>query len=172
MIIDFADAEGPEWVVVNDGVMGGVSQSRVRRASEETAVFEGTLSLENNGGFASVRALVGTLDLSSEAGLEIRVRGDGRRYQLRLRTEDRFDGAAYRAEFQPGEDWQTIRIPFDAFEPVFRGRILKDAPPLDTENIEQLGIMLADKRAGPFALEIRWIGAYTGDPPDPERADP
>jgi monofunctional biosynthetic peptidoglycan transglycosylase len=163
-LIDFSDADRGEWFAVNDGVMGGVSRSDIRRTDEGTGMFAGMLSLENNGGFASVRVLVDQHDLSVYTSLEIRARGDGRTYQLRLRTGDGFDGIAYRAHFETrvGE-WATTRIPFDQFLPTFRGRILNDAPPLDTSHIRQLGFMLADKKAGAFSLEIDFVRAWKSD---------
>jgi len=160
-ILDFSDADRSEWHVVNDGVMGGVSQSEIRRTDHGTGVFSGVLSLENNGGFASVRAAVGPRDLSACKGLEVRVRGDGRTYQLRLRTDDRFDGVAYRAHFETrAGEWITVRIPFGQFLPAFRGRTLVDAPPLDRSRIHQVAFMLADKKPGPFALEIDFLRAW------------
>lgn len=152
-LIDFSKDSRVEWYVVNDGVMGGMSQSAIRRTEQGTGVFEGELSLENNGGFASVRALIETRDLSAAEGLEIRVHGDGRSYQLRLRTDGRMDGIAYRAEFATEEGrWITIRLPFEEFLPTFRGRVLDDVPALDTTRIEQVSFLLADKNPGRFYL--------------------
>jgi len=160
-LIDFKDGANVEWYVVNDGVMGGLSQSAIRLTDQGTGVFEGDLSLENNGGFASVRALLGSRDLSAMTGLEIRVRGDGRTYQLRLRNDGRMDGIAYRAEFATEEDrWVTVRLLFDAFLPTFRGRILDDVPALDTARIAQLSFLLADKKPGRFTLEIGHVRAW------------
>merc|ERR1712130_903831 len=42
------------WKIVNDDVMGGVSQG-ASRAAKNVMVFEGNVSLENNGGFSSVQ---------------------------------------------------------------------------------------------------------------------
>lgn len=167
-IIDFSDTDTSEWRVINDGVMGGKSQSSIRRTGRRTAVFAGELSLENNGGFASARTVVGARDLSAYTGLEIRVRGDGRTYQLRLRTDDRFDGISYRAQFQtPDGEWITIRIPFDQFLPTFRGRIFSDVPPLDASCIQQVGFLLADKKPGAFSLEIDFITIWKAGTVDP-----
>ena len=160
-LIDFSDDDRGEWYVINDVVMGGLSQSTIQLTGRKTGVFAGTLSMENNGGFASVRIGMGPRDLSPYAGLEIRVRGDGRSYQLRLRTDEGFDGIAYRAHFETREgEWITTRIPFDNFLPTFRGRTLNDAPALDRSGIHQLGFLLADKKPGSFSLEIDFVRAY------------
>ncbi|NNJ70502.1 MAG: CIA30 family protein, partial [Kiritimatiellales bacterium] len=89
-----------DWRVVNDGVMGGVSRSELELADGDTLVFRGVVSLENNGGFASVRHDLESLALSRKDGIMLRVKGDGKRCQLRLRTSGRFDGMAYKADFQ------------------------------------------------------------------------
>lgn len=161
-MVDFSgDKEREQWRIVNDGVMGGLSQSRIDITSTAIAVFQGKLSLENNGGFASVRRLPHQYDLTGYAGVTLRVKGDGRTYQVRVRTNDRFDGIAYRAEFQtsPGE-WMTVKIPFKLFSPTFRGRRVTNASKLRPENIRQIGFLIADKREGTFRIEIDWVHAY------------
>ena len=145
---------GP-WQTVNDGVMGGMSSSRMVEA-DGVPSFEGELSLENNGGFASVRRLV-DMDLSQVTGVRLEVRGDQRTYQFRLRQNDRFDGVAWRAEFTTTGDWQTVELSFDQFVPVFRGRRVPDAGPVVPASIKQVGFLLADKTPGPFKLQIRSI---------------
>lgn len=143
------------WRVVNDGVMGGVSSSRMV-AAEEGLRFEGELSLENNGGFASVRRLVES-DFSGTDRVLLEVRGDGRTYQFRLRQSGRFDGVAWRAEFETSNEWRTVELPFGNFEPVFRGRSVPEAGPVVPDDVRQIGFMLADKQPGPFWLEVRNI---------------
>jgi len=91
VLADFSSAVAADGYAVNDGVMGGISSSTMEATADGAGVFAGRLSLENNGGFASVRTVVES-DLSTFAGLVLRVRGDGRSYQVRLRTNDRFDG--------------------------------------------------------------------------------
>ena len=155
-VIDFR-SESSRWAIVNDGVMGGLSRSNMTRTDTETGIFRGDLSLERNGGFASVRTAVAPFGTDTD-GLEIRVRGDGRSYQLRLRTDDRFDGVAYRADFatEPRK-WTTVRIAFADFQPTYRGRLVRQAGPLDPARVRQLGFLLADKNAGEFDLEIDWV---------------
>jgi monofunctional biosynthetic peptidoglycan transglycosylase len=157
-LIDFRGNTDPQWRVVNDGVMGGLSNSGIQRTEQGTGLFTGELSLENNGGFASVRTQVGRKDLSAFAGLKLRVRGDGRTYQLRLRTDEKYDGIAYRAFFEAVADqWLETTILFVDFQPSYRGRILTGAPPLNTAAISQVAFMLADRRAGTFSLEIDFV---------------
>lgn len=159
-LVDFA-AGVAGWRSVDDVVMGGISRSGLRATDDGTALFAGDLSLENNGGFASVRAVLPPTDLAGWTGLAVRVRGDGKRYQLRLRTDDRYDGIAYQASFatRPGE-WTEVPLPFAAFAPTFRGRRPAGAPALDPARLRQVGLMIAEKQAGEFALELAWIRPY------------
>ena len=163
-LIDFQHAkEATRWRAINDDVMGGVSRGHLHM-EHGIGVFSGETSLENNGGFASVRREPEAFDLSETAGLLLRVRGDGRRYQLRLRTDRLFDGGAYRALFQPAAgEWQQLALPWHEFEAVFRGRRLEDAPPFDPGAIQQVGLLIADRTAGPFRLEVDWLDAMDRD---------
>lgn len=159
--IEFSDSTPIVWQPINDGVMGGLSSSRLSPTEDGTGVFEGTVSLANNGGFASIRARIDTTDLSAHDGLAIRFRGDGKRYRIRLRTDQRFDGIAYQADFETSAgEWKTVEIPFSSFEATFRGRTLDDVPALNTAEICQLGFMIADKQEGPFRFEIEWVRAF------------
>jgi hypothetical protein len=166
MLFDFRSAdELADWVIVNDGVMGGLSRSEMTWSDDNTAVFSGALSLENNGGFSSVRTRPSPYNLDGYSGIVLRVKGDGRTYQFRLRTDERFDGYAYRSLFETTLDrWLEVRIPFAHCVPVFRGRILSDVGPLVPQQIQQIGFLIADKQQGPFRLEIDWIKAYKNDP--------
>ena len=162
LIFDFSDPNGAEnWLIVNDGVMGGVSQSQLVFTSNGTALFRGSVSLDNYGGFASVRSYPADYQLASYEGLILRVKGDGQQYKLRLRTDNYMDGITYQATFQTEPDkWLEIRVPFHQTVPVFRGYIIADAPQLDSAKVVQIGFMISDKQAGPFALEIDSIKAY------------
>jgi|AntRauMinimDraft_4_1070384.scaffolds.fasta_scaffold00124_32 monofunctional biosynthetic peptidoglycan transglycosylase len=157
--INFQDTdEAGRWHAINDGVMGGVSQGGMQMEAS-IGVFTGRLSLEHGGGFASVRREPGDPALGDARGIRLHVRGDGRTYQLRLRTDHLFEGAAYRARFATTGEWQSIDLPWDDFEAVFRGRRLEDAPPLSPEDIRQLGLLIADRREGDFRLEIATLEA-------------
>jgi monofunctional biosynthetic peptidoglycan transglycosylase len=161
-LFDFRDpGELRRWVAVHDTVMGGRSDGGLASTDDGHAVFAGHLSLENNGGFASVRTVPRQLGLDHATGLVLRVRGDGRTYQLRLRQDDRFDGIAWRFRFDttPGQ-WSVVTVPFSACEPVWRGRRVAGAGPVEPAQIRQVGFMLADKQAGDYRLEIARVGAY------------
>ena len=163
IIIDFSDPdEKGRWEIVNDVVMGGISQSKMVISQHGTAIFQGNLSLENYGGFASVRTYPQKFKFEGHSGLLICVKGDGKKYRLRLRTDDEFDGVAYQAGFTTTSGkWVNIHLPFSEFKPIFRGRIVHDAPKLDIQKIRRIGFMIADKQEGQFILEFEWVKAYS-----------
>ncbi|MEM7518294.1 MAG: CIA30 family protein, partial [Planctomycetota bacterium] len=100
------------------------------------------------------------LDLSGASALALRVRGDGKIYQLRLRDEEGFDGVNHCAEFlAPAGQWTEVLVPLASLEPRYRGRVLRDVPPLDRRRVRTLGLLISEKQEGPFRLEIEWIRA-------------
>lgn len=161
-LFDFSDsATLKNWYIVNDGVMGGLSKSSFRFHEDGFAVFSGNVSLENNGGFASTRSRVQNFNLpSSTQGIQIRVKGDGKKYQFRIHTDALFDGAAYKLLFDTSEEWETINIAFAECKASFRGRIIADAPSINPEKVQQLGILVAEKQEGDFHLEVEWMKSY------------
>ena len=129
--------------------------------SNSSAIFKGIVSLENNGGFTSVRTLPQFYDLDGYDGILLRVKGDGKTYQFRLRTDDRFYGISYRYKFKTQtDDWVIVMVPFDACIPVFRGRVQENVPPIVPAGIQQVGFLISNKAAEAFQLEIDWIKAY------------
>jgi len=160
-LIDFQSAtNSPAWEVVNDDVMGGVSTSQFQVLTNGGAVFSGTVRLENNGGFASVRSAPVRENLTSFTAFALRVHGDGRRYKFSVRTGAGFDTPLYQCSFttRPGE-WEEHRLAFSDFVPTFRGRVLTDVAPLNPAKVNSVGFLISDKQAGPFRLEIGWIKA-------------
>ncbi len=158
ILFDFEKTDAAnEWQTVNDGVMGGASDGRIKITSEKKMEFYGTLSLDNSGGFASMRSKPKNLNLKKGDILVIRVRGDGREYSLNLYTQRRLTAFSYRAMFATKEnEWIEVRIPIDGFVATSFGQIIND-PPLDPKEVNGLGILLGDKKAGPFKIEIEWI---------------
>lgn len=164
-IISVAPPRLEEWVVVNDGVMGGLSEGRVD-ADAGHLVFSGTLNTRG-GGFASVRSRSLGRSLAPFAGIALRVKGDGRSYACDLRESARVQGfgVTWKAAFgtHVGE-WIQVALPFTAFEPTWRGSSLRNrGVPLDTEfhtSARSVGFTIADKRDGAFRLEVAEIGAY------------
>jgi len=156
------DMQIAPWRSFNDGVMGGLSVGGMVQSGDGLK-FTGRLSLENNGGFSSVRRSV-EQDLSKAARVRLEVRGDGRDYQFRIRQSSGFDGVAWRAIFTTTSEWASIELALDEFIPVFRGRTVSGAGPVVPSEIQQIGFLLADRNAGPFELEIRRI-AFLGPEP-------
>ena len=155
-----ADSQG--WRVVDDAVMGGLSKGKIEISKDGILNFNGNLSLDNNGGFSSLRTSKINLDLSGADGLVVRVKGDGRTYQMRFNTDARFRGreVSYKSDFETKKNqWIEIKVPFEDFSGSFRGMTLKKEK-FDPAKIQRIGLLLGDKKAGPFELKVDWIRTY------------
>ena len=155
-LLDFDhDADFASWYPVDDVVMGGVSRSAFERAAPGVARFHGEVSLENSGGFASVRTVPRDWHAGAATAFLLRVRGDGKTYKFTIRTSDGFDGIQYQQRFlAPAGRWCDVRLPVDGFAPTFRGRRVPFAPALDAAKVRALGLMLSDRQAGAFELLV------------------
>ncbi|MCH1509690.1 MAG: CIA30 family protein [Akkermansiaceae bacterium] len=164
---DKTESDSLSWRVVDDGVMGGLSKGNFGVSDGGILTFKGMLSLENNGGFSSIRTERVKMDLSGADGLLVRVRGDGRTYQMRFGTDARFRGMeiSFMAEFKTSRgEWVEVKIPFDQFKGSFRGMNLKDEV-FDPSKVSRVGLLLADKNPGAFELNVDWIRTYGGANP-------
>ena len=163
-IAEFSEKDGEEldWRIVDDRVMGGRSRGKMAISADGILSFSGNLSLENNGGFSSVRSGNVTLDLSDAEGLIVRVKGDGRTYEAHLSTLARFRGGEITfvgmLPTKKGE-WTEVKVPFSELEGDFRGRRLEDAK-FDPSEVRRITLELVDKKPGAFELQIDWIRTY------------
>lgn len=157
LVLDFSAPETAQgWQAIDDRVMGGVSQSRLSYHPDGHAVFQGVVSLENGGGFASVRHPSLCLGDANTVGYRLHVRGDGKRYKLNLRMDSDFDGVNHQAVFHPPAGrWVDIVLPLNHFSARLRGRPAPGSPLLMPERVCQVGWMLGDAQAGPFSLDIK-----------------
>ena len=121
-------------------------------------VFNGYLSLQNNGGFSSIRAYYPP-DLINVKSITIRIKGDGRQYSFRVRGNTS-NWASYTHTFNTVKNkWIEKELMIKDFYPLYRGYYLNDMPLLSEMVIKEIGFMLSDKQTGPFELEIDWIRA-------------
>ncbi|KAK9150609.1 hypothetical protein Syun_008918 [Stephania yunnanensis] len=174
------------WGALDDVVMGGVSEGSFQidptggENGGPAGVFKGFVSTANNGGFSSIRTRNFSVpeNLSAYDGLELRIKGDGRRYKLIIRNSSEWDTLGYTAGFDTTKDqWQSIRIPFSTLKPIFRARTVFDAPKFDPGKVFSLQIMFSKFESdgklnptfveGPFQLPISSIRAYIKEPITP-----
>lgn len=152
-IFDFnLESDLANWKVVNDAVMGGISKSKFYLNPDGDGTFEGTVSLENNGGFCAVKYTFESLILKSTTLFCIRIKGDGKQYQFRVKT-NRTDSHSYVFPFQTITDWQTIEIPITELYPAFRGQKLNQ-PNYDGSNLEEITFLIGNKKEETFRLLI------------------
>ncbi|MDO6544026.1 CIA30 family protein [Photobacterium sanguinicancri] len=154
IMIDLTQAnEHQQWEATNDNVMGGISQGQLTFDGQSSR-FWGEVSLDNNGGFSSINRAIGPLPFEVDR-VAVRFIGDGRRYQLRLATWKSGNRITYKHEFTTIKGQRQEKV-FDLnkFQAVFRGRLLSDAPELTAQDTKQVGLLIADKQPGPFALNL------------------
>jgi hypothetical protein len=157
VIFDFQPTSDlSEWQIVDDVVMGGRSAGDFSLTDAGHAVFKGQVSLENNGGFSSVRYVFEQKTVEAYSTVVLKLKGDGRRYQFRVKA-DRSDRHSYISYFQTTGDWQTIEIPLAEMYPSFRGMKL-NMPNYPGKDLEEIAFLISNKKAEAFRLEIDWIG--------------
>lgn len=143
------------WRVVDDRVMGGRSQGDFEVNSEGFGVFEGYVTTENNGGFSSLRYNFDGLKTAGFTSIVLKLKGDGKFYQFRLKGSDN-QRHSYIYSFKTSGESQEISIPLQDFVPSFRGYTL-DIPNFNADKIEQIAFLIGNKVKENFRLEIESI---------------
>lgn len=152
-VFDFsATKDWSGWRVENDVVMGGNSSSKLERSGEGNAVFTGRVSLENNGGFASLQYHFPPKDIEGYKKALLYLKGDGKTWQFRIKSRLE-DKASYIYEFTTTGDWQTVEVPLDEMRPVYRGRSL-ELPNFSSDTIQEVRFLIGNKKEQDFRLEI------------------
>ncbi len=145
-----------EWRIVNDDVMGGRSNSSLKISDSGHGQFIGHVSLANNGGFASIQLNTNIKLANGKKFIVLRVKGDGKRYELRLKGNiSQYE--SYVHTFATSGEWQNLKLAISEFYPQFRGRKM-NIPNFNFENIEQLSFLIANSQEEDFELLIDWIG--------------
>ena len=153
IIFDFTNkSDIQDWIVVDDVVMGGESTSTFKLNDDGFGVFAGSISLENNGGFSSVRYQFEKINVKKYTKISIKLRGDGKNYQFRIKSNSR-DYYSYITTFSTSGEWQEIVIPLKDMFPSFRGRKL-DQPNFSKDYIEEIAFLIGNKKAEKFKLLI------------------
>jgi hypothetical protein len=156
MVYDFnAETELKDWQIVNDGVMGGLSTSELSLTEEGHGLFVGEVRLEYNGGFASVRYSMNETATHPDQKVRLLVKGDGKKYQLRVR-HDANTYYSYVHYFETTGEWETIEIPLSEMYPTFRGRKL-DIPNFNHNQIVEVAILIGNKKQEKFSVLIDYI---------------
>ena len=156
MIFNFdKSADINKWRIVDDVVMGGVSESEIEINKDGDGVFSGHVSLDNNGGFSSVRCQFRNLNISAYSKFIIRIKGDGKSYQFRVKSKLN-EYHSYKYEFVSDGNWQTIEIPFKELKATFRGRML-NMPSFSNDVLEEIGFLISNKKEEDFELTIDYI---------------
>ena len=150
-IYDFnRNSKASDWTIVNDGVMGGLSYGNFSINQEGNGVFSGTISLENNGGFSSVRYRFAPLATTAKSKVVLRIKGDGKSYQFRIKDQSSAY-YSYSTTFATTGEWETITIDLNSLYPSFRGRRIA-ASNYNSDSFEEIVFLVGNKKQESFRL--------------------
>ncbi|MDC1063609.1 CIA30 family protein [Flavobacteriales bacterium] len=153
IISDFKkDKDLKNWFIVNDDVMGGISESDLSISKNGDGVFQGYISTENNGGFCSLRQSLSRKYIGKKTILKLKIKGDGKDYQLRIKA-DRNDYFSYIETFKTTGEWEEINIPLREMYPSFRGRKL-NMQNFNNNYFEEIAFLVGNKKNEKFKLII------------------
>jgi ribosomal protein S30 len=153
VIFDFNEkSDAQYWRIVDDVVMGGKSSGTFTMNEEGHGVFQGRVSLDNNGGFSSVRHRFPKIWVKEFKKVVIKLRGDGKNYQFRIKANTR-EYYSYIAPFSTTGEWQEIEFPLENMYPSFRGRRL-DQPNFSKDAIEEITFLIGNKKEESFKLQL------------------
>lgn len=159
--VNFGKKNTENWYVVNDVVMGGRSTGTIS-TNKKSVSFNGLLSLENNGGFASIRSSYEKYDLSNYNKVKIKYKAEGKQFAFLLELSEYWYKPYYKYYLNnTNEKWQEVEIDLEKFESYQIGqpngeKLTKNK----LSKIIRLGFMTTEKQPGPFNLEIDYIQFY------------
>ncbi len=144
-----------QWFVTLDGVMGGLSTGTLEQTNE-SIILKGKISLENNGGFASMRTPYKDFDLSGYKTVTIRYRSTGQDFALTLNKYKRFWRPQYKTNLPMTQGaWKTITCNFTDFDTYRLNDKLEGHPEEDDlANIIRLGLISNTKAATNYVFEV------------------
>lgn len=150
--------EGINWYVVNDGVMGGLSDSDAF-LQENSLLFKGNVSLDNNGGFVSLRCPYGDMDFSKFKTVSIKYKNAGQNFAFQLETERMFFRPNYKVLLADSEnEWTTASFKLEDFKEYVMGKANgNEITSIKLANVIRFGFINYGKKAGDFEFEIDYI---------------
>lgn len=144
-----------DWFVVVDGVMGGLSKGSVVQ-SADSIIFRGSISLDNNGGFASLRTPYQEYDLSSYKTVTVRYKSTGQDFGLTLNKYRQFWRPTYKTNLPiTNGEWKVVTCNLEDFGMYRLGEPMQGNPDNDDlSQIVRLGLISNTKAATDFEIEV------------------
>ena len=160
-IIDFGNSaeKNQEWKLLSDNIMGGVTKSKIEYTNN-SVLLSGNISLDNYGGFSSIKTKYKSVDLSKYNGIKIKFKSTNQKFAFTLEDNQDWTQPNYKREFSSKKDdtWEEVIIYFKDFQEIVigetTGNMMKSK---SLKNIVRMGIMTYEKKEGPFNLEVDYI---------------
>lgn len=141
------------WKIIDDAVMGGKSVGKFKVNSTGNLIFFGKISLDNNGGFSSIKNyLPEPIVVKNNNVITIKLKGDGKRYQFRIK-ETSNQKHSYTSYFQTSGHWEIITIYLNNLIPKLKGKLL-DISSFKGDSIAEIGFLFGNRQEESFKLII------------------
>jgi len=157
--IDFGkDKKGKKWQVINDGVMGGLSEGNAK-LTENSILFKGEVSLDNNGGFSSLRRVFSSKDLSAFDEVKIRYKSSGISLAFTIAVSQRWYVPNYKMSLpSTSSEWKTATMKLTDFRKHYIGKPMNETLKKEVlSDIVRIGFITDEKKYGDFEFEIDYI---------------
>lgn len=167
-----------KWYRLDDGVMGGQSESdHIPLQDGKMLHFQGTINT-NGGGFCSIRTKFEDSFLSTNTeAIKLVYRGDGKTYKLILSDGNRSTGGPFgkspswqvdlpTQNLRETQEWEERTLPLSSLLPNWGGRMSSRPPEEErahhkfiAEDMRELGLMLSLKLANGQANPVETFGS-------------
>lgn len=153
IIFDFnKQSDLKNWIIIDDVVMGGKSSGSFELSAQGHGVFKGSISLDNNGGFSSVRYQFKKTLIKEFTKINLKIKGDSKKYQFRIKSNSG-DYYSYISTFSTTGEWEEVEISLKDMYPSFRGRRLNKSN-FSEVYIEEVAFLIGNKNQEKFTLLI------------------
>lgn len=151
-----------EWYALNDDVMGGVSTGTVSM-TDETLLFDGYVSTDNNGGFVSLRSPNEFYDFSRFSEVVFSYRSQGHSFTMILADQNAWYEPKFELEvLDESDEWITTRASLYDFKQYAMTGVGEvetgvEMSPEHLSDILRIELMNTNFESGGFELELDYI---------------
>ncbi|MEM9824291.1 MAG: CIA30 family protein [Bacteroidota bacterium] len=150
--------DGNDWEIINDGVMGGLSKGEFE-FTDHTLKFYGSVSLDNYGGFTSIKSPFKTFDLGLAQKVKIRYKTSNQSIAINLENSKEFYKPYYKLNLEDTNDeWKSVEIEINQFKGYSLGQEVSTKISKEfLKSVQRIGFITSQKKEGKFNIEVDYL---------------